>query len=191
MRARQELLKALAAYPYREETEVRDRVRDLVRSEPRCFEKDCWRGHVTGSAWVLSLDARACLLILHRKLGKWLQPGGHSDGSADTWAVALREAEEETGLKVRLASDEIFDLDVHEIPARGTQPAHLHFDVRFAMWADGSSTPTASDESNAALWVPLEDVPRYTREESVLRMVRKTANLGEMVKKPPKFKCFN
>ena len=177
MSGRQALISALDAYPYFEERTVRNRVRSLVADEPRCFENDCWRGHVTGSAWVLSPDKRQCLLILHRKLGKWLQPGGHSDGSQDTWGVALREAEEETGLHPDLFSREIFDLDVHEIPARGDDPAHLHFDVRFAMSADASRAPSASSESTAIAWVPLAAVSSYTQEESVLRMVRKTASL--------------
>lgn len=177
MRTRETLLGALEAYPYQEEdAAVRASMRELIVSEPRCFDNDCWRGHITGSAWVLSRDARQCVLILHRKLGKWLQPGGHSDGSEDTWGVALREAEEETGLTPTLASDGIFDLDIHEIPARGGDPAHLHFDVRFVMWAAASKEPRASSESNAIAWVPLEAVSCYTNEESVLRMVRKTTN---------------
>ena len=176
MRSRQELIRALDAYAHVEEGEVRNRVRDLVQNEPRCFENNCWRGHITGSAWVLSPDKRQCLLILHKKLGKWLQPGGHSDGDADTWGVALREAEEETGLNPALLSEDIFDLDVHEIPARGVSPAHFHFDVRFAMSADASQLPRVSHESNAIAWVPIEAVCDYTREESVLRMVRKTLN---------------
>jgi len=174
---RQALMRALDAYRYRQECAVRDRVRSLVADEPRCFENDCWQGHITGSAWILSSDRCECLLILHKKLGKWLQPGGHSDGSPDTWGVALREAEEETGMHPTLLSDEIFDLDVHEIPARGDDPAHLHFDVRFAMSVDAARAPVASSESNAIAWVPLAAISSYTREESVLRMVRKTANL--------------
>ena len=178
MSGRHTLLRALDAYACPQQEDVRRRVRDLIANEARCFENDCWRGHITGSAWIISPDRRQCLLILHKKLGKWLQPGGHSDGSPDTWRVALREAEEETGLTPTLASEAIFDLDIHEIPARGADPAHLHFDVRFVMWADASRPPSASDESNAIGWVPLAEVSRYTSEESVLRMVRKTMNLS-------------
>lgn len=164
----------LDAYDWPEEAIIRDRFRGFVVSEPRCFENDCWAGHITGSAWVLSMDASHALLVLHRKLGKWLQPGGHSDGDPDTRAVAMREAKEETGMAAELRSPEIFDLDIHEIPARGEQPAHLHLDVRFALCADMSETPVSNHESQDIAWVPLDDIERYTSEQSILRMVRKT-----------------
>ena len=92
------------------------------------------------------------LLAHHRKLGRWLQPGGHSDGDPDTLAVALREAREESGLDVRALDDAIFDIDVHRIPARGREPAHLHFDVRFLVQAEHDRF-RVSDESHALAWV--------------------------------------
>ncbi len=169
------LLELLDAYVRPEEAAVRDRIRAFVAGEPRCFENDCWAGHITGSAWVLSEDRTHTLLILHRKLARWLQPGGHSDGSPDTRSVALREAREETGIaRIALESPAIFDLDIHEIPARGSHPAHLHLDVRFAMRADMREVPAPNDESQDLAWVKLTEVERYTSEESVLRMVRKT-----------------
>ena len=84
------------------------------------------------------------LLAHHRKLGRWLQPGGHSDGDPDTLAVALREAREESGLDVQALDDAIFDLDLHRIPARDREPAHLHFDVRspFRPSTTGSGSAT-------------------------------------------------
>lgn len=175
---REALLALLDGYAWKGESALRDRFREFVANEPRCFENNCWAGHITGSAWVLSRDSSETLLLLHTKLGKWLQPGGHSDGNSDTCAVAMREAWEETGVKVELASLQIFDLDVHQIPARGSDPEHLHFDVRFALWADRDQLPRASDESQAVRWTPLAEVAKYTKEESVLRMVRKTPRLA-------------
>ena len=171
---REALLALLDAYAWPEESSLRERFRRFVKTQPRCFENDCWDGHVTGSAWVLSKGEDQALLLLHAKLDKWLQPGGHSDGNSNTCSVALREAVEETGIKVELASPAIFDLDIHEIPARGPQPRHLHYDVRFAMWADPNHPPRFSEESREILWVPLEEIERYTLEESILRMVHKT-----------------
>lgn len=180
------LLALLDAYAWEGEFSIRDKFHQFVATEPRCFENDCWAGHITGSAWVLSRDSSETLLLLHRKLGKWLQPGGHSDGESDTCAVAMREAREETGISVELASPKIFDLDVHRIPARGSDPQHLHFDVRFALWADRVQSPCASEESQAVAWIPLAEVVNYTSEESVLRMVRKTLRLrrGEATPRP-------
>ena len=114
------------------------------------------------------------LLTHHAKLGRWLQPGGHSDGDPDTLAVALREAREESGLDVGALDDAIFDLDVHRIPALGREPAHLHFDVRFLVQA-AHDRFRVSDESHALAWVPAVGLGALTDEESVLRMARKWA----------------
>jgi 8-oxo-dGTP pyrophosphatase MutT (NUDIX family) len=74
----------------------------FVEAHPDCLLRSCAPGHLTGSAWIVSPDRRRTLLTLHRKLGKWLQLGGHADGDPDLLAVALREAREESGL-ARLA----------------------------------------------------------------------------------------
>ena len=112
------------------------------------------------------------LLAHHRKLGRWLQPGGYSDGDADTLAVALRDAREESGLDVRALDDAIFDIDVHGIPARGREAAHFHFDVRFLVQAEHDRF-RVSDESHALAWVLAARLDALTNEESVLRMARK------------------
>ena len=74
------------------------RLRRLLVGEPRCFERDCYPAHFTASSWIASRDGRLCLLARHRKLGRWLQLGGHADGEANFAAAALREAREESGL---------------------------------------------------------------------------------------------
>ena len=112
------------------------------------------------------------LLTHHRKLGRWLQPGGHSDGDPDTLEVALREAREESGLDVRALDEAIFDLDVHLIPVRGHEPAHYHYDVRFLVQAMEDRF-RVNDESFALAWVPADRVGVFTSDESVLRMARK------------------
>jgi 8-oxo-dGTP pyrophosphatase MutT (NUDIX family) len=116
------------------------------------------------------------LLVHHRKLGRWLQPGGHADGEADLLQVALREAREETGL-ARLATrpgGDPLDLDIHEIPAHGDEPPHLHLDVRFLLVAAAGETPRASEESTAVRWVPRDRLGDFSDEESLHRMERRT-----------------
>jgi 8-oxo-dGTP pyrophosphatase MutT (NUDIX family) len=102
----------------------------------------------------------------------WLQLGGHSDGDPDTAAVAKREAEEESGLPVTLVSSEIFDIDVHAIPARKEDPQHEHFDVRFQLLAQREDFVVSAESIDLA-WVPLNELQQYTDEESILRMQRK------------------
>ena len=168
---RRNLLTRVKAYAndHPEERSVADRFVHLLETQPRCFERDCWAGHVTGSAWLLDPAYGSLLLTHHRKLDIWVQLGGHSDGDPDTAAVAVREAEEESGLQVRLLDPAVFDLDIHEIPARKGDPVHFHYDVRFAMVAAGTHV-TVSEESHALRWVALSDLERFTTETSILRM---------------------
>lgn len=171
---RRNLLEQLRNYRerYPQERDTVERFVDFVESEERCFERDCWRGHVTGSAWLLDPAREALLLTHHKKLGLWLQLGGHSDGDADTRRVALREASEESGLSVALLDETILDIDIHAIPARKNDPAHFHFDVRYAIGAMDRSF-VVSDESNALAWAPLDNLKRYSSEISILRMLEK------------------
>jgi 8-oxo-dGTP pyrophosphatase MutT (NUDIX family) len=109
-------------------------------------------GHFTGSAWLVSADGARVLLTHHRKLGRWLQLGGHADGDADLAQVALREAEEESGLSGLRVEPEMFDLDRHWIPERGDVPGHWHYDVRYVVRAGDSEAFVVSEESLALAW---------------------------------------
>ena len=164
----------LTAYRRRwpEESETVARFETFVDSHPDCFERSCAVGHITGSAWIVNRTGERVLLTHHRKLGRWLQPGGHSDGDPDTLKVALREAREESGLDVRALDEAIFDLDIHLIPARGHEPAHYHYDIRFLVQAMEYRF-RVSEESWALAWVPVDRVGVFTGDESVLRMARK------------------
>ncbi|MBN8826198.1 MULTISPECIES: NUDIX hydrolase [Spirosoma] len=146
----------------------------FVEQHPDCFERSLLIGHVTGSAWIVSPDRQQTLLIHHRKLDRWLQPGGHADGDPDVAAVALKEAQEETGLQsVRLLSPAIFDVDVHTIPARNAVPEHLHYDIRFLFEADPEDVFGASDERTNIQWFSLEKATSIADSESILRLLRK------------------
>jgi 8-oxo-dGTP pyrophosphatase MutT (NUDIX family) len=160
-----------ACYP--EEAETVARFDAFVRAETRCFERDCWSGHVTGSAWLVDATGTRVLLTHHRKLGRWLQLGGHSDGDPDPLRVACREAEEESGLAVLPVSPALFDIDIHPIPARNADPAHHHFDLRFVLRVAGDEHFSVSNESHALSWVTIDELSRFTSEESMLRMARK------------------
>ncbi|MEJ2090059.1 MAG: NUDIX hydrolase [Gammaproteobacteria bacterium] len=171
---RQRLLELIEDYGRRhpEEGAVVTRFRTFITQHERCFERDCWAGHITGSAWLVNERGSHVLLTHHRKLGRWLQLGGHSDGNPDTLAVAVQEAEEESGLPVGVLDPAIFDLDVHEIPPRKGDPAHYHYDVRFALVASHEDF-AVSGESLDLAWVPVDRFVGYSTEESVLRMARK------------------
>ena len=168
---RRKLQEALARYAQRHPDEQATVIRftALLNDHPTCFERDCWPGHITGSAWLVDTSGTQLLLTHHRKLNMWLQLGGHSDGETDTAAVAKREALEESGLPVSLISDEIFDIDVHEIPARKDDPAHEHFDIRYMLQAQHNDFVVSAESIDLA-WVSIEQLESNTDEESILRM---------------------
>jgi len=147
----------------------------FVEAHEDCFLRSCLEGHLTGSAWITDSACQRTLLTHHRKLGKWLQLGGHADGDTDLAAVAMKEAREESGLtRLRLLSPSPFDVDRHWIPERKGVPGHWHLDLRFRIEADPDEPLVVSDESHALAWVSLAEVETLNPEESMLRMVRKT-----------------
>jgi 8-oxo-dGTP pyrophosphatase MutT (NUDIX family) len=174
MRDRTGLQAALQAYhsSFAEELPYKALFLELLQ-QAGCFERTHLPGHITGSAWIVSPDRTQVLLVHHGKLNRWMQPGGHADGEEDVLNVALREAEEETGVQNPTVIGGIFDMDIHTIPARKDFPEHLHYDLRFLMEADPAKKITVSEESHDVKWVPLDKLEEYTQERSVLRMKEK------------------
>jgi 8-oxo-dGTP pyrophosphatase MutT (NUDIX family) len=153
--------------------------REFALTHADCLERTCALGHLTGSAWLVDGARRRALLTHHRKLNKWLQLGGHADGDGDLARVALREAEEESGLRGLIVEPEIFDLDRHLIPARGSEPAHWHYDVRFVVHATGSEEFEVTHESHALAWREIAEVAvDASVDESVRRMAQKWLERG-------------
>jgi len=169
------LLSALSSYADRwpQELQTIDRFSKFVEGEPDCFERSTIHGHITAAAWLVDPTSELVLLTHHRKLNKWLQLGGHADGDGDTIRVALTEAVEESGIAaIQLVSDDIFDLDIHPIPARGADPEHFHYDVRYAIRAEDTAF-TVSEESHDLSWVSINAIHDYTTEPSMMRMAEK------------------
>lgn len=157
------------------------RMIQLTRAEAACERSHFEPGHFTASAFVLSPDRRDVVLIHHKKLGIWVQPGGHVEPSdADLVAAARREVLEEVGLgELELLSNgasPLFDVDIHLIPGRKADPAHEHFDVRFAFLAKTRDL-VHSEEVADLRWVPLGELGTLATDESVMRAARKLGAL--------------
>lgn len=167
------LLKLIRQYKerYPQESEVADSMVAFVESHEDCFERTQLLGHITGSAWVVNRKGTHVLLTHHRKLDQWFQLGGHADGQSEIIDVALREGVEESGIDdLCIESASIFDLDIHSIPANKKEPEHLHYDVRFVLRTVENEAFVVSEESHSLAWVAIEDLHRYTTEDSMLRM---------------------
>ncbi|MEZ4709455.1 MAG: NUDIX hydrolase [Caldilineaceae bacterium] len=177
---RRNLLEELAQYgrDFPNESAAAAQFIDFVQQHADCFERSLTIGHITGSAWVVNVTGTHALFTHHRKLNRWLQPGGHADGDPNVRNVSLREAQEESGLRtLEFASPHIFDLDAHRIPARGAEPAHMHYDVRFALRAVGNEPLVISDESHELAWFTMAEIAAQFNDESLLRMMRKWQRL--------------
>jgi 8-oxo-dGTP pyrophosphatase MutT (NUDIX family) len=179
---RLQLLSLLSDYHTRfmDEAAYVARALAFVQQHEDCFDRELHIGHVTGSAWVVSPDRQHVLLLHHKKLGQWFQPGGHADGDADIVKVALKETSEETGLpqdSIRLISDALFDVDIHTIEPTPDDARHEHFDIRFLVEIDPSLPVPGNDESHQVIWVPLHQTLRFNNNRSTYRMLEKTRKL--------------
>ena len=151
-----------------------DHFEALLAESGTSFLRERLAGHFTGSAWLVDREGARVLLTHHRKLDRWLQLGGHADGDPDLAQVALREAQEESGLPGLRVDAEIFDLDCHWIPERVDVPGHWHYDVRHVVRADAVEAFVVSEESLALAWCAIEPIATDANaDESLRRMARK------------------
>lgn len=161
----------------RESEDLSEIVR-FVAAERDPFDRGNRHAHLTGSAFVISEDGRRVLLLHHRKLGRWLQPGGHADPGEDSGErVALREAREETGiagLALHPRAPRPLDVDVHDIPARGEEPAHQHLDLRYLVVAPAHAALAPSvREARVTRWFTWDELPSLDLDPGLVRGLQK------------------
>jgi len=183
---RQELLNLLRQHQTRfmDETSFVRRAMSYVEMHEDVFYRELSPAHVTGSAWVVNPGRDKVLMMHHKKLDRWFQPGGHADGDADILRVALKETVEETGLDeshVRLLSEDVFDVDIHAIPTMQGDPAHEHIDIRFLVEVDDDIPVPGNDESHEVMWVSLYEVSSFNNNRSTHRMLEKTRHLRNLM----------
>jgi 8-oxo-dGTP pyrophosphatase MutT (NUDIX family) len=175
---KEKLIKLLEEYVPSDlkEKESKEKILDFVYNNDNFTGRENAKGHITGASWIISKDRKKVLLTHHLKLNMWLQLGGHVEGDEYILETALREAEEESGLTTLIClSDKIFDVDVHLFPKRGEVEAHYHYDIRFLFEADeDEELRRQKSESKSIKWIPLDEVPNYAKEGTILRMTNKT-----------------
>jgi 8-oxo-dGTP pyrophosphatase MutT (NUDIX family) len=149
----------------------REAVLEFLDAHDDALHRSCAPGHLTGSALVVDEPGERVVVLHHRKLRRWLQPGGHCDGDANLAAVALREATEETGIAGLQVHPTAIDVDVHEVapPAEGP---HLHLDARFLVVAPAGAEPAGNHESTDIRWVTVDELHELGIDEGTARMVR-------------------
>ena len=142
-----------------------------------------WPAHFTGSAVVVDPAGTRVLLLLHGKLNRWLQPGGHVEAAdeGNLEAAALREAREETGLDLDFhpRAPRPFDVDAHVIPAKGDEPKHTHLDVRYALVAKNpDALKHDPGESGGAKLLGFDEALALADDASLKRLLKKARALA-------------
>jgi 8-oxo-dGTP pyrophosphatase MutT (NUDIX family) len=158
--------------PDAQQAAVQREVLAFVDAHPDALERSCDEGHLTGSAVVVDPAREQVLLLFHRKLQRWLQPGGHVDGDANLAGAALREAVEETGIDDLVVVVEPLDLDIHEVRPPG-EASHLHLDVRYLVLAPPGAVERGNHESEALRWVAVDELGTLDLDEGTVRLVRR------------------
>lgn len=156
------------------------RVRSAIQEGAIAYDRTGSLGHFTASAAIVDPRAHKTLLTHHRKLGIWVQLGGHCDGDTDLLASSKREGLEESGLAdlqsfwPSSSSQPIpLDVDIHSIPNRSGEHDHYHFDFRYLWLADATAPLAISEESIDLAWVPFDALSEYSTEASVHVLVEK------------------
>ncbi|MFH9952789.1 NUDIX hydrolase [Streptomyces roseolus] len=156
---------------YEDQPELRELYLEHLAAHPDGMYKPCSAGHLTGSALVVDPARGRVLLTLHKKLGLWLQMGGHcEEGDPTMEAVALREAAEESGIPgLTLLPGGPVRLDRHPIPA----PCNWHLDVQYAALAPAEAVARISEESLDLKWFAYDEVAAVA-DASVVRLTEAT-----------------
>ncbi len=157
-----------------EEIEAKRDIINFIKKYENCFERSLAIGHITASCWLLSKDKTKALLMHHTKLDMWVQLGGHCDGNPDPLEVAVKEAQEESGIQnIYPINNEIFDIDIHFIPANSKEAGHYHYDVRFLLGVNSDEDIVRNSESKELRWIGKEKNQLPTYSLSVVRMFNK------------------
>jgi 8-oxo-dGTP pyrophosphatase MutT (NUDIX family) len=147
---------------------------EFITNNIDCFERSLSIGHITASSWLLNKDHSKALLMHHAKLDKWFQLGGHCDGDSDVLGVAIKEAQEESGINsIEAAQPFIFDIDIHLIPENSKEQAHYHYDVRFLLHVMSDENIVQNNESKELRWISKSRNELPTDRASVVRMFEK------------------
>jgi 8-oxo-dGTP pyrophosphatase MutT (NUDIX family) len=153
-----EAVRSLTAWipPNEDQELLRKEYVDYLQTHPDAMTRASRPGHLTASCVILDEAGARTLLVLHTKIGLWVQPGGHCEGDDRTLReAALREGREETGVEGLEASQEPLVLSKHCAPCG----AESHYDVQFLVTAPADAKLVVSEESHDVRWFAVDELP--------------------------------
>lgn len=170
-------------HPFNEQEECDKKVMlQLLKTQPDIFTRENEVAHFTASSWLLNREHTKVLMIYHNIYHSWSWTGGHADGEEDLLAVAIREAQEETGVKeIQTVDDTIFSIetltvDGHEKRGRYV-PSHLHLNVTYLLEADEAEVLRIKpDENSGVKWFALEEALEACSEPWMVERIYKKLN---------------
>ena len=162
-----------------QEAHDKEQMLAFMRNNPNCLERENRIAHFTASVWTVNRERTKTLMVYHNLYNSWSWIGGHADGEEDLCAVALRELQEETGVKhARLVSSEIFSLETLTVDGhikRGEYvPCHLHFNVTYLVEVDETETLVVKEDENRGVkWWTFEEALTASTEKWMVKHVYK------------------
>lgn len=178
-----ELETALLDYQPWNEQEEKDRavMLGLLRSGAELFLRENQTAHFTASSWIVDPARTRVLMAYHSIYQAWAWSGGHADGEKDLLAVALREAEEETGVHAHPLTERIYSLEILTVDGHVKKgayvPSHLHLNVTYLLEADPSQPLRVKpDENEAVKWFTLRDALENCREKWMAERIYRKLN---------------
>ncbi len=162
MRTLEQQLKEYHPYNEQEERDLAV-IRSMLEAQPDIFTRENLVAHMTASSWLVNSARDKVLMVYHNIYRSWSWTGGHADGERDLLAVAMREAEEETGVqRLRAVTEDIFSVETLTVDGhekRGVYvPSHLHLNVTYLLEADEEDALRVKpDENSGVQWFSLEE----------------------------------
>lgn len=162
MRTLEQQLKEYHPYNEQEERDL-EVIRSMLDAQPDVFTRENLVAHMTASSWLVNSARDKVLMVYHNIYRSWSWTGGHADGERDLLAVAMREAEEETGVqRLRAVTEDIFSVETLTVDGhekRGVYvPSHLHLNVTYLLEADEEDALRVKpDENSGVQWFSLEE----------------------------------
>lgn len=176
-----ELIKEIEAYsPVNEQEELdKKQILSFLEKEDDCLSRQNLTAHITVSVWTVNKERTKTLMVYHNIYDSWSWIGGHADGEADLKKVALKELEEETGVKnAKLVSDKIFSLEILTVDGhekRGKYvPSHLHLNITYLAEADEEEKLSIREEENKGVkWWEMKEALQASSEKWMVERIYK------------------